>query len=47
MTAFTQADLSRLALESLLKRTRDEDTRQTVEQVLKSLDVVLKETAPA
>lgn len=45
MLAYAQADASRLALESLLRRTKDEDTRQTIEQVLKSLAVVLRETA--
>ncbi|MEQ8444859.1 MAG: hypothetical protein RIB57_03125 [Pelagibacterium sp.] len=47
MTAYAQADLSRLALESLLKRTKDVDTRVTVEAALKSLSIVLQETAPA
>lgn len=43
MTAYAQADLCRLALESLLKRTKDADTRVTVEAVLASLDVVISE----
>jgi hypothetical protein len=47
MTAYAQADISRLALEGLLKRTKDADTRVTVEAVLESLHVVLRKTSPA